>query len=154
MNDKRKESLFYCPRKEQSGLKSPWLSGDTHQGSPSITDRGIAPQHSSWRCCGSPCRSVSMRWKHCPELKRRLNSKSRWWGQAVGSWLCDFILKGLVQDFLFLLLLNDDLSLSVVNGVPLHSPVSVFWVSMVCSLHSHVADPGSDTFNFNCSRCG
>ena len=25
-----------------------------------------------------------MRWKHCPELKRKLNSKSRWWGQASG----------------------------------------------------------------------
>ena len=45
MNDKRKESLFCCPRKEQSGLKSPWLSGDTHQGSPSITDRGIIAPH-------------------------------------------------------------------------------------------------------------
>ena len=43
MIDKRKESLLWHPRKEQSGLKSPWQSGDTHQGSPSITDRGIAP---------------------------------------------------------------------------------------------------------------
>ena len=25
-----------------------------------------------------------MRWKHCPELKQKLNSKSRWWGQAAG----------------------------------------------------------------------
>ena len=41
MIDKREESLFLSSRKE-SGLKSPWQSGDTHQGSPSITDRGIA----------------------------------------------------------------------------------------------------------------
>ena len=26
----------------QSGLKSPWWSGKNHQGSPSITDRGVA----------------------------------------------------------------------------------------------------------------
>ena len=25
-----------------------------------------------------------MRWKHCPELKWKLNSKSHWWGQAAG----------------------------------------------------------------------
>ena len=25
-----------------------------------------------------------MRWKHCPELKQKLNSKSHWWGQAAG----------------------------------------------------------------------
>ena len=41
MIDKREESHFLSSRKE-SGLKSPWQSGDTHQGSPSITDRGIA----------------------------------------------------------------------------------------------------------------
>ena len=39
----RERKVSFChPRKEQSGLKSPWQSGDTHQGSPSITDRGIA----------------------------------------------------------------------------------------------------------------
>ena len=41
MIDKREESLFLSFRKE-SGLKSPWQSSDTHQGNPSITDRGIA----------------------------------------------------------------------------------------------------------------
>ena len=25
-----------------------------------------------------------MRWKQCPELKQKLNSKSRWWSQAAG----------------------------------------------------------------------
>ena len=69
---------FCCPRKEQSGLKSPWWSGDTHQGSP------VHHIPSRWRYCGSPCRNVPMRWKHCPELKRKLNSKSHWWGQAAG----------------------------------------------------------------------
>ena len=68
------------------------------------------------------------------------------------SWLRSFILKGLVQDLLFLL--KDDLSLSRVSGVPLHSPLSVFWVCVVCSLHLHVVDPGSDTCNFNCHRAG
>ena len=62
--------------------------------------------------------------------------------------------EGLIQDLLFLLLLKDDLSLLRVSGVPLCSPLSVFWVCMVCSLHPHVADPGSDTFNFNCSAAG
>ena len=39
MIDKRKESLFFfCPRKEQRDLRSPWQGGDTHQRSPSITD--------------------------------------------------------------------------------------------------------------------
>ena len=42
MTDKRKEVCFYHLRKEQSGLKS-LLSGDTRQGYPSTTDRGIAP---------------------------------------------------------------------------------------------------------------
>ena len=82
MTDKSKEVCFCHLRKEQSGLKS-WLSGDTHQGSPSITDRGIAPHTQQWRGCGSPRGNVPMRWKHCPELKRKLNSKSRWWGQAA-----------------------------------------------------------------------
>ena len=59
--------------------------------------------------------------------------------------------EGLIQDLLFILLLKDDLSLLKVSGVPLCSPLSVFWVCMVCSLHPHMADPGSDTFNFNCS---
>ena len=40
--------------------------------------------------------------------------------------------EGLIQDLLFLLLLKDDLSLSRVSGVPLHSPLSVFWVCVVC----------------------
>ena len=61
---------------------------------------------------------------------------------------------GLIQDFLFFLLLKDDLSLLRVSRVPLHNPISVFWVRIVCSLHPHVADPGSDTFNFNCSAAG
>ena len=81
----RERKVSFChPRKEQSGLKSPWQSGDTHQGSPSITDRGIAPHTSSWKCCGSLLRKVPMRWTHCPELKWKLNSKSCWWGQAAG----------------------------------------------------------------------
>ena len=42
MTDKTEESLLWHPRKEQSGLKSPWWSGKHHQGSPSIIDRGIA----------------------------------------------------------------------------------------------------------------
>ena len=40
-----------------------------------------------------------------------------------------FFLKGLVRDHLFLLL-KDDLRLS--SAVPLHSPLSVFWVWVVC----------------------
>ena len=43
MIDKRKESLFFLSQKKQNGLKFPWQSGDTHQGTPSITDKGIAP---------------------------------------------------------------------------------------------------------------
>ena len=39
---------------------------------------------SSWKCCGSLHRNVPMRWKHCPKLKQKLNSKSHWWGQAAG----------------------------------------------------------------------
>ena len=68
------------------------------------------------------------------------------------SWSCGFILKGLVPDLLFLLLLKDDLSLSMVSGVPLHSPLSVFWVWVVCSLHLCVMDLRGITCNFNCSR--
>ena len=54
--------------------------------------------------------------------------------------MCRFILKGLVQDLLFLLL-KDGLSLSRVSGVPLCSPLSVSWVCMVCSLHPRMMDP-------------
>ena len=39
---------------------------------------------SSWRCWGSRCRNVPMRWKHCPELKRKFISKSCWWSPAAG----------------------------------------------------------------------
>ena len=46
MIDKRKESLFFLSQKKQNGLKFPWQSGDTHQGTPSITDKGIiSPTH-------------------------------------------------------------------------------------------------------------
>ena len=58
------------------------------------------------------------------------------------SWLCSFILKGLVWDLLFLLL-KDGLSLLRVSGVPLCSPLSVFWVCMVCSLHPCMMDQGT-----------
>ena len=60
------------------------------------------------------------------------------------SWLCGFILKGLVQDLLSLLL-KDDLSLSRVSGIPPHSPLSVFWVGVLYSLHPHVVDSGGVT---------
>ena len=49
---------------------------------------------------------------------------------------------------------HDNLSLSRGSGVPLRSPLNVFWVCVVCSLHPHVVDPGSDTSNFNCHRGG
>ena len=75
----RERKVSFChPRKDQSGLKTPWQSGDTHQGSPSITERGIAPHTQPLEVLWP------MRWKHCPELKQKLNSKSRWWGQAAG----------------------------------------------------------------------
>ena len=143
----REMKVSFChPRKEQSGLKSPWQSGDTHQGSPSITDRGIAPHTSSWKCCGSLLRKVPMRWTHCPELKWKLNSKSHWWGQAAGvdcaasSWRAR---PG--SSF------KDGLSLSRVSGVPLCSPLSIFWVCVVCSLHPRIMDPRGNICHFNCS---
>ena len=67
------------------------------------------------------------------------------------SWLCGFILKGLVWDLLFLLL-KDDLGLSMVSGVRLCSPLSVFWVCMVSFLHPRMMAPRGNTCNFNCSR--
>ena len=42
MIGKREESLFLSSQKRTEWLKSPWQSGDAHQRSPSITDRGIA----------------------------------------------------------------------------------------------------------------
>ena len=51
----------------------------------------------------------------------------------------------------FLLFLKDDLSFLRVSGVPLCSPLSVFWVFMVCSLHLHMIDPRDNTCNVNCS---
>ena len=52
----------------------------------------------------------------------------------------------------FLLFLKDDLSFLRVSGIPLCSLLSVFWVSMVCSLHPHMMDPRDNTCNVNCSR--
>ena len=37
-----------------------------------------------------------------------------------------------------------------INGVLLRIPPGTLWVCMVCSLHPHVVDQGSDTCNFNC----
>ena len=58
MIGKREESLFLSSQKRTEWLKSPWQSGDAHQRSPSITDRGIALHtqqlevlwKSAWEC--------------------------------------------------------------------------------------------------------
>lgn len=47
------------------------------------------------------------------------------------------------------LLLKDGLSLSRISEVPLCSPLSVFWVCVVCSLHPRMMDPRDNTCNFN-----
>ena len=100
-----------------------------------------------------PGKSTRHRQRHSPtyttvggilEVGMSMRSSSR-------SWSCGFILKGLVRDLLFLLL-KDGLSLSRVSGVPLCSPLSVFWVCVVCSLHPGMMDPRGNTCNFNCCR--
>ena len=85
MIDKRKESLFFLSQKRAEWFKISLVGvvTPTKEVHPSQIE---AEPHirSSWRCCGSPHRNVSMRWKHCLELKQKLNSKSQWWGQAAG----------------------------------------------------------------------
>ena len=56
-----------------------------------------------------------MRWKHCPELKWKLNSKSRWWGQAAGVDHAASSWRGSSRIF-FSFFFLDDLSLSRVRG--------------------------------------
>lgn len=46
------------------------------------------------------------------------------------------------------LLLKDGLSLSRISEVPLCSPLSIFWVCVVCSLHPRMMDPRDNTCNF------
>ena len=43
MIDKRGENLFLSSQERAEWFKYPWQSGDTHQGSPSITNRGTVP---------------------------------------------------------------------------------------------------------------
>ena len=131
----RERKVSFChPRKEQSGLKSPWQSGDTHQRSPSVTDRGTALHtqqlgvwKSAWECAHE---MKALSWVET-EVKFKITLVR----PSSRSWLCGCILKGLLQDLLFLLL-KDGLSLSRVSGVPLCSPLSVFGVYVVCSLHA------------------
>ena len=148
----RERKVSFChSRKEQGGLKSPWQSGDTHQGSPSITDRGIIAPHTQ---------QLEVLWKSVKEcahgmetlssVEMEVKFKITLMRPSSRSWLCSFILKGLIQDLF--LLLKDSLRLSRVNGVPLCSPLSVLWICVVCSLHPRMMDPRDNTFKFNCSR--
>ena len=150
----RERKVSFChSRKEQGGLKSPWQSGDTHQGSPSITDRGIIAPHTQ---------QLEVLWKSVKEcahgmetlssVEMEVKFKITLMRPSSRSWLCGFILKGLIWDLLFLLLLKDDLSLSRVSCVPLCSSLNSFWVCVVWSFHPHIMDPRSHTCNFNCSR--
>ena len=151
----RESKVSFChSRKEQNGLKSPWRSSDTHQGSPSITDRGIAPHTQQLEVVWKSTKECAHEMKTLSWVEMEVKFKITLMNPSSRSWLCSFILKGLVWDLLFLLLLKDDLNLSRVSGVPLHSPLSVFWVCVVCSLHLHVVDPGNDTCIFNCSGAG
>ena len=69
MTDKRKES----PRKEQSGLKSPWQSDDTRQQSPSIIDRGTAPHTQEFEVLWKLGRNVHVKEVKQPELIMRFH---------------------------------------------------------------------------------
>ena len=80
-------------KKVMVGEREEW-SGDTHQGSLSITDRGIAPhtQHLEelW----------PMRWRRCPM------QELHWWGRASGVVYPAPSCRGLVQNLVFFFLLR------------------------------------------------
>ena len=125
MIDKREESLFLSSQKRAEWLKISLAERWHPPGSPSITDRGIALHtqqlevlwKSAWECAHE---MKTLSW-----LETEVEFKIMLMRPSSRSWLCGFILKGLIQDLLSLLL-KDGLSLSRVSGVPLCSPLSVF----------------------------
>ena len=54
-------------KEEQSGLKSPLWKGDTHQGSPLVTDKGMAPQ----------TQQLEVLWKFAYKWAQDRNTSSR-----------------------------------------------------------------------------
>ena len=151
LHQESRERLWLCPRKELSGLKSPWQSGDSHQGSPPITDRGIAPHSQKLKVLWKSTWECAHEMKTLSWIETEVKFKITLMRPSSRSWLCGFTLKGLIQDLLFLLL-KDGLSLLRIRRVPLCSPLSILWVCMICSLHPRMMDPRGNICNFNCCR--
>ena len=151
MIDKREESLFLSSQKRAEWFKMalaerwyPPRKSIHHWQRHSPTYPAVG---SAVEVCVGTCpwdENIVLSWTEVKFKITLMRPSSR-------SWLCGFILKGLVQDLLSLLL-KDGLSLSRVSRVPLCSPLSISWVCVVCSLHLRMMDPRDNTCNFNCSK--